>query len=158
MDGERRLGGRRDRRAGRRLVLLAALAVIALLALGAGGAGAATIVVERTEDVENGSFDDLGCTLRDAVNSANQNKTIANACNGDNAGADTIVLEGGQSYDLDMHGVDETNAKGDLDITGPVTIRSAGPGLATINSVSNIFPGPAVGADRVIDVKQTAGT
>jgi hypothetical protein len=148
----------RDGRAARRFAILAALAVTALLVLGAGSAGAATIVVERTEDVTNGSFDDLGCTLRDAVDSANQNKTIANGCNGDNAGADTIVLEGGKSYNLSLHAVDDDNAKGDLDITGPVTIRSAGPGLATIDAVSNIFPGPAVGADRAIDVKQSAGT
>ncbi len=121
-------------------------------------AGAATIVVASTEDVENGSFDDPGCTLRDAVQAANTNTSQPNGCNGDNAGADTIVLEGGKTYLLSLHGVDNTNAKGDLDISGPVTIRSSGPGLATINAFSNVFPGPPAGADRAIDVLPTAGS
>jgi CSLREA domain-containing protein len=112
------------------------------LALGAGSASAATIVVGITQDAPNGGLDDLGCTLRDAIDSANQNKSIANGCNGDNAGADTIILQGGKTYRLSLHAVDENNAKGDLDITGPVTIRSAGPGLATIDAASNTFPGP----------------
>jgi hypothetical protein len=134
-----------------------ALGLVAIL-FAAGGAGAATIVVARTDDPPNGSFDDLGCTLRDAVQAANTNVSAPNGCNGDNAGADTIVLQGGQTYTLTEHGVDDTNLKGDLDITGPVTIRSAGPGLATIDASSNFgLPSPPPGADRAVQVLPSAG-
>jgi hypothetical protein len=135
-------------------LLLAAL--VSLLA--APGASAATIVPVSVADVDNGSIDDPGCTLRDAVRAANANASDPNGCAGDNAGADTIVLEGGKTYTLSLHGVDDTNAKGDLDVTGPLTIRSSGPGVATIDAASNTLPGPPVGADRAIDVLEEAGT
>jgi CSLREA domain-containing protein len=137
---------------------IALLVAVASWTLPVATAGAATIVVASTEDIQNGSFDDPGCTLRDAVQAANTNTSAPNGCQGDNAGADTIVLEGGKTYTLSLHGVDDTNAKGDLDINGPVTIRSSGPGLATINAFSNVFPGPPTGADRAIDVLPTAGS
>jgi CSLREA domain-containing protein len=136
----------------------ACVIVASALTLWAGSAGAATIVVGSTQDVENGSFDDPGCTLRDAIQAANTNTSDPNGCNGDTAGADTIVLQGGKTYSLSLHAVDDTNAKGDLDITGPLTIRSSGPGLATIDAGSNTFPGPAIGADRAIQVLPTAGS
>ena len=119
-------------------------------------ASAATIVVGPTDDAQNGSFDDTGCTLRDAVESANTNMTITNGCNGDNAGADTIVLKGGQTYKLDLSFTPEdNNVYGDLDIDGPVTITTDG-GLATIDGYGN---NPATGnRDRVFQVKSTAGT
>jgi hypothetical protein len=138
-----------------RRLALAALAVGALLL--PAGAGAATIVVPRTTDAPNGGFDDEGCTLRDAVMAANTNSSHPLGCVGDNAGADTIVLQSGQTYTLSFHGVDDTNAAGDLDITGPVTIRSSGPGLARINAASNTLPGPPTGADRALHVLASAG-
>lgn len=141
----------------RRVVVAVAISATSML-LGAAGASAATITPTTTQDPQNGSFDDTGCTLRDAIQAANTNASDPNGCNGDNAGADTIVLQGGQTYTLSLHGVDDSNAKGDLDITGPVTIRSSGPGLATIDAASNTFPGPPVGADRAIDVRPSAGS
>jgi CSLREA domain-containing protein len=141
-----------------RLALCSIALVVAASLAFTGGASAATIVVTTPTDAENGSFDDVGCTLRDAVQSANLNTSIVNGCNGDNAGADTIVLQSGLTYNLKLHAVDDTNAKGDLDITGPVTIRSSGPGLATIDANSNTFPGPPIGADRAIDVRPSAGS
>ena len=141
--------------------LTAALAASALLLLGVGPASAATIEVPFTQDVQNNSFDDPGCTLRDAIQAANTNvddQTGAkNGCKGDNAGADTIILKSGSVYTLNEHGVDDSNAKGDLDIKGPVTIRSSGPGLATIDGLSNTSPGLPEGGDRVIHALPTAG-
>jgi CSLREA domain-containing protein len=140
----------------RRAALFAAALVLALAAA-PGAASAATINVGPTNDAAPGAVDDTGCTLRDAVQAANTNAPFSD-CNGDNAGADTIVLQGGKTYTISQHAVDDTNAKGDLDITGPVTIRSSGPGLATINA-GNTFSagGPEAGADRVLDVRSTAG-
>ena len=140
--------------AARRLALAAIVAWALLLPA---GAGAATIVPNVTGDAPNGSLDDVGCTLRDAVQSANLNQTIPNGCNGDNAGADVIVLQSGKTYVLSTHGIDDANAVGDLDISGPLTIRSSGPGLARIDAVSNTSPGPPVGADRAIHVLASAG-
>jgi hypothetical protein len=134
-----------------------ALAVGCLMSLAAGAASAATISPTVLGDAPNGSFDDTGCTLRDAVQAANTNTSEpVLGCIGDTAGADTILLQGGKTYVLSTHGVDDSNAKGDLDITGPLTIRSVGPGLATINAESNPSPPPA-GADRAIDVRPSAG-
>ena len=139
-----------------RRLALAALAIVAL-ALPA-GAGAATIVVERTDDAPPGGFDDLGCTLRDAIQAANTNSSGGSlGCAGDNAGADTIILQSGKTYVLSTHGLDDTNATGDLDISGPVTVRSSGPGLARIDAASNTAPGQPIGADRAVHVLGSAG-
>jgi hypothetical protein len=144
---------------GSAVAIALSVACVALSVLGTVGASAATIVVANTGDAANGGFDDLGCTLRDAVEAANDNASDPNGCNGDNAGADTIILQSGQTYMLTQHGVDDTNAKGDLDVVGPVTIRSSGPGLATIDARSNIFagPNPPAGADRAVDILPSAG-
>ncbi len=136
-----------------------AVAVVAGFGLAAfpGPASAATIVVGVTDDAAPGSFDDTGCTLRDAVQAANTNAPFSD-CSGNNAGADTIVLQSGKTYTLTQHAVDDTNAKGDLDITGQTTIRADGRGLATIDANSDIFPGiPDADRDRAIDVRQSAG-
>jgi hypothetical protein len=140
-----------------RRLALAALAAGALLL--PAGAGAATIVVPQTDDAPNAGFDDEGCTLRDAVRAANNNvdESASLGCKGDSAGADTIVLQSGKTYSLSWHGVDDTNAKGDLDVTGPLTIRSSGPGLAVINGASNTLPGQPEGADRALHVLASAG-
>jgi CSLREA domain-containing protein len=134
---------------------LAVLALaIALPALFAAGAGAATIQVTSTMD---GSIDDIGCDLRDAVQAANTN-TAVGGCNGDSAGADTILLEGGKTYKIERHAVDDTNAKGDFDIAGPVTIRATGAGLATVDA-NNVFgAGGNPNADRVFEVLSEAGS
>ena len=137
---------------------LAATAPIALcLAMLPGSAAAATIQVNTTfDEVENNAQ----CALREAVTAANTNADFG-GCDGDTAGADTIVLEAGQTYTLIRHDVpDNTNLSGDLDITGGggTTIRSGGPGLATIDADSTVFPGPADDTrGRAIDVISGAG-
>ncbi len=129
-----------------------------------GAASAATIHVASTQDAQNGSLDDPGCTLRDAIQAANDNASAANGCNGDNGGGtgvDTILLQGGQTYKLTLHAAPENaNASGDLDITGGggTIIRSSGPGLATIDADSTTFPGPADDQrGRAIDIIAGAG-
>ncbi len=123
------------------------------LALLPAAANAATIVVNEEEDTNGFGYD--GCGLRDAVTAANNNAPFGQ-CPGDTAGADTIVLQGGVDYALFNFGaVDDTNAAGDLDITGPLTITTSG-GLATVtgNGISN----PTVAQrDRVIQIFNTAG-
>jgi len=131
-------------------------------ALWTSSASAATIVVGPTDDAQNGGFDDTGCTLRDAVQSANTNTTILNGCNGDNGGGtghDTIVLQGGQTYTLTQHSAateDDNNLEGDLDIIGQTTIVTQGSGLATIDGGHGICP--CSNPDRVIEVKESSGS
>ena len=148
-----------DQRAVMRARLLA-LAVAIALAIGwTATASAATIVVDVTNDAPDGSFDDTGCTLREAVKSANTNVPGAD-CNADTAGADTIVLEAGRTYKLTNHAAPEdANASGDLDITGGggTTIRSAGSGLATIDADSVLFPGDDDFRGRAIEILGGAG-
>jgi hypothetical protein len=140
-----------------RSIWLAGLAMLAL-ALFASTASAATIVVQ--EDVDSNSFDASGCGLREAVEAANLN-TDFGGCNGDTAGADTIVLQSGHTYDLNNFGpVDDSNGTatihgtGDLDVKGPLTIRADGSGLATIAGNAS---GPLANRDRVIQVHDPGG-
>jgi hypothetical protein len=128
--------------------LLLALLVAALLA---SPASAATITVTST--VDGGP----GCNLRDAIAAANKNETVG-ACNGDSAGSDTILLEGGKTYKIEQHGIDDSNDKGDFDIAGPVTIRATGSGLATIDGNNVIGAGGADDADRVFHILFESGT
>ena len=135
-----------------------ALAVAAFgLALSPGAASAATITVANTGDGPAGGPDDVGCTLRDAVQAANTNAPVS-TCPGDNAGADTIVLQSGKTYTLSQHGLDDNNSKGDLDIAGQTTIKTDGAGLATIDANTTFSAGgPVTGADRAIHVLSSAG-
>jgi CSLREA domain-containing protein len=132
-------------------VVRLAVATAAGLAMLCGSASAATITPISTQDVPNNSFDDPGCTLRDAVQAANDNASDPNGCNGDTAGADTIILQGGQTYTLtNTFTHEDDNVWGDLDIADQTTITTNG-GLATIE-------GKASGdKDRVIHVLSTAG-
>jgi CSLREA domain-containing protein len=140
-------------------MMLVAAGIAAVFAALPAGAGAATITVNETVDgIENGGT----CSLREAVQTANTNLTgLGLGCNGDTAGADVILLQGGVTYKLTSHAVPEdANASGDLDITGGggTTIRSVGPGLATIDADSTTFPGPADNTrGRAIDILNGAG-
>ncbi len=151
-----------DEAEGSRLMRARPLALALAIALAIGWtatASAATIVVDVTNDAADGSFDDTGCTLREAVQSANTNAPGAN-CNADTAGADTIVLEAGLTYKLTNHAAPESaNVSGDLDITGGggTTIRSAGPGQATIDADSVLFPGDDAFRGRAIEILDGAG-
>ncbi len=130
------------------------LIALACGAFSAASAGAATIEVTSTMD---GSFDDVGCDLRDAINAANLNEDVGE-CPGDSAGADTILLEGGEEYVIERHGVDNANAEGDFDIEGPVTIKATGSGLATVDANNVFSAGGAQDADRVFEVRPEAGS
>lgn len=128
-----------------------------------GVADAATITVDATHDL-TGSFDDPGgCNLRDAITAANTNAPFSE-CPGDSGngtGTDTILLQGGQTYQLTNHAAPEdANASGDLDISGGggTTIRATGSGLATIDADSSNFPGPVDSTrGRAIDILAGAG-
>jgi CSLREA domain-containing protein len=117
-----------------------------------GSAGAATINVNTTAD-------DFGvgatCSLREAVQAANANAAYG-GCNGDTAGADTIVLSAGSSYNIrGTFNADDNNVYGDLDVKGQTTIVSPG-GLATIDA-----DGPNASSgnkDRAIQVFSSAGS
>ncbi len=116
------------------------------------GAGAATITVTDTSDTQ--SFDHSGCDLREAISASNNNANFGD-CNGDSAGADTIVLQGGKSYQTDNVGpLDDNNTAGDLDITGTVTITTNGTGVATIEGNTDRIPAQR---DRVMQVFDTSG-
>src|SRR5512134_832014 len=127
------------------------------LALVPAGAGAATIQVNTTiDEIENNQ----ACGLREAVTAANDNADFG-GCDGDAAGADVIVLQGSSTYVLTRHvaGDDDTNLNGDLDVLGGggTTIRSSGPGLATIDANSDAVPGDDTLRNRAIDVRPNAG-
>ena len=90
-------------------------------------ASAATITVDTKSD----AFDGNKCSLRDAIESANQNAKSGKCAKG--SGTDTIVIPAG-NYKLSITGTDEdANIDGDLDITSPMTLEGAGSGKTTID-------------------------
>jgi hypothetical protein len=151
----------------RKLGVILGCAGIAL-ALFAPGAGAATITVDiPSDDGSTQGFDDVGCSVRDAVQSANTN-TAVSFCDTTTTGTftaapDTIVLQGEQTHVLTIDnglGGEDDNVSGDIDIEGPVTITATGAGLATIDQQDNLF-GPGTPdfevRDRVFHVESNAG-
>ena len=133
------LGGVRDRG-----LFAAWIAALVALALPAGASGA-TINVSTGADELDGA-PDATCSLREAIESANTNGAVG-GCDPGGAGADTIVLDGGEVYSRTLTGSNENlNATGDLDIIGePVTIQVSGPGQTVIAGDST------AAGDRVIE-------
>ncbi len=149
----------------RRLGIFLGCAGIALAVL-APGAGAATIVVDIPSDDSDGGFDDVGCSVREAVQSANTN-TAVSLCNATTTGTftaapDTILLLGGRTHVLTKDGspAENDNVRGDIDIEGQVTITATGTGLATIDQQDTLSGGgtPDFEAlDRVFHIESNAG-
>ncbi len=121
---------------------LVALAVSPGVALG-------SIDVSTTADeLDAGGAGSTGCSLREAISSANSN-TATGGCATGVAGLDLIALDAGANYVRTLTGAtDATNATGDLDISEAVTITVPG-GSATIS-------GAGAGGDRVLDISASA--
>lgn len=107
-------------------------------------AKAATIYVNTTDDVV---ANDGNCSLREAVQAANQNKAVDGCAAGELAAVDRIVIPAG-TYNITITGAGENlAAKGDLDLTGSVSLEGAGAGLTVIDGGR---------IDRVFDVQAAA--
>ena len=105
-------------------------------------AAAATISPNIFTDELNTDGD---CSLREAIQAANTDSVVSGCTAG--SGADTIVLSAG-TYLLGLTGKDEdSNAKGDLDITTDITIQGAGAESTTIDGNAK---------DRVLHVQSGA--
>ncbi len=129
-----------------RSAVAAVIATVGLLALPAISHGA-TITPDVTTDELN---NDLDCSLREAVQSAQDNATDSTGCTNGDGGTDVIVLTGTSAtpYTLTVgSNAEEANAEGDLDIGtgGPLVIRGTGDSIIR-----------AVSPDRVIDVNSGA--
>ncbi len=99
----------------RLLVLGSAIAVLA-------SAGTAQAIdVTTIEDEFNNSPSNTGCSLREAVQSANSD-TAHGGCTTGFAGYDQIYLDAGSTYELEIVGDDNTNESGDIDVKGITAI------------------------------------
>ena len=89
-------------------------------------APAATIEVTTTND-ELDPVADSTCSLREAVESANDNFAIGGCPKGQQSKVDVIEL-GAEDYELDIPTDDSLNENGDLDVGsgGDITIRGEG--------------------------------
>jgi len=106
-----------------------------MLAILAAPASAAEFTVTTTADSFDGACTPAKCSLRDAVQAANQDAT-----------KDTVVLPAGLLR-LELGGPPEDESKaGDLDVKKPLVIRGAGAGATTVRA--SFSPGSP---DRVID-------
>jgi CSLREA domain-containing protein len=115
---------------------LAVLAIVAWL-VATSSATAATFGVTRTDDPAPGACKHRDCSLREAILAAN-----------DLPGRDTVVLQGGETYDLEIPGANEDGGlTGDLDVNGRLILKASGGGRATID---------AHGLDRVVNVFKRA--
>ena len=132
-------------------------AVLVAIAAGAlaipGVAQASTMTVTSSTD---DFFIAAGCSLREAVQTANTNTALANGCPRSGAGNnDTILIAGGINPVLVTvpDASPEDNADGDLDIEadpaveGTLTIQGNGQALTTIQGGAGVGYGP----DRLID-------
>ena len=92
-----------------------------------------TFKVTRTDDPAPGRCKQHDCSLREAILAANAHP-----------GDDTVELQGGKTYNLQIPGTSEdAGLTGDLDVHDALTLEAVGGGRATIN-------GNAL--DRVIDI------
>ncbi len=126
-----------------RLVPLAIAATLATSALAAASANADTYRVTRHDDPLPGRCKPDDCSLREAIRAANGHP-----------GRDVVVLAGRRPrYELSRHNTgradEDGNARGDLDVANPITIRHGPGGRAIID---------AHGIDRVLDVLPGAAT
>jgi CSLREA domain-containing protein len=138
-----------------------------VLAVFVPSAGAATITVDIPQDDDQG-FDELGCSLREAVQTANTNTPVS-LCSATTTGAfttapDTILLQGGRTHVLTKsnptNGMEDGNVTGDIDIGGPVTIEATGTGLAIVDQQDTLSAGGTpdfTQLDRVFHVESNAG-
>jgi len=117
------------------------LASIAVALLAPVAAHAATIVVTTTADEFNSN--PAACSLREAIWAANHDLVLqAPGCTA-GSGTDEITVPAG-TYNLAIPGAGEQgDATGDLDVSGPVTIRHIGGGSTIVD---------AKGLDRVFEV------
>jgi CSLREA domain-containing protein len=151
----------------RRLGAIIGCAWIASAVL-APSAGAATITVDIPQDDATG-FDELGCSLREAVQTANTNTPVS-LCGATTTGTfssapDTIQVLGGRTHVLTKfnnatNGGEDGNLTGDIDIEGPVTITATGTGLAIVDQQDTLSGGGTPDfeeLDRVFHVESTAG-
>ena len=145
---------------------VAALLAGVLLAVSVAGVVSAQggTVIEVNSYEDNLKSNDGACTLREAILSANSGLSgkIAGECAA-GSGDDTILLPPGR-YTLSRSnsGSEDAPTTGDLDISGNVTIASAGPGLVVIDGggisdrVFHVLQG-AVSISGVSVVNGTAG-
>ncbi len=94
-------------------------------------ASSATITVTTTAD-EFGTG--AGCSLREAIQSANTNTDFGGCTHTGTYGDDTIVVPSGTyTITIDVGGTEDLNTEGDLDINSSLTISGAGAGSTIIN-------------------------
>jgi hypothetical protein len=120
-------------------VLLAAIAIGVLLAPAAGAA-------EIQPDTQGESTGLGGCSLREAIDSANNDAALLGCPPGD---GDDVIRLGTGTYVLSSAGADDLNEQGDLDAlpaNGALTIQGTG---ATTISAQGL-------GDRVLDVRPGA--
>ena len=109
-----------------RLYIVVALTFLAWLALPIAPATAVTLTVSKTADTNDGTCD-ADCSLREAIIGANAV-----------GGADTIEMPSGY-YELELPGVDDTAAAGDLDITSNLTIKGKGRVVVDGSGIDRVF-------------------
>ena len=139
------MAGSKGNRFWMRLAAIAGVAVSSIAA--AAPAHAATIHV--TAGAGDGVAADSTCSLREAVNAANDNDlSAASGCDhaGDPGSATDVIVVPAGTYDLSAGAGDDANLSGDLDLTGRVEIDGAGAAQTAISGTG----------DRVLDVRANA--
>jgi CSLREA domain-containing protein len=101
---------------------------------------AATIHV--TINTDEYSDPGAGCSLREAILSANLPALAVGGCVRSGSGAVTVVIPA-DTYTLDLHGADDMGFTGDLDVTNSMTISGADAKTTFIDGDN---------ADRVFDI------
>ncbi len=126
-----------------RLTRSFALIAFAFVALSPAGASAETIDVEIKADFSDNEGN--GCSLREAVRSANEQTSIG-GCDPGETGLDTIRIPAGV-YPLTIQGDDNGTELGDLDVSDELKIIGLGKGAVIDGG------GPGVLDNRIFDLR-----
>jgi CSLREA domain-containing protein len=117
---------------------------------------AGIIEVDTVNDELNGGTGNKQCSLREAIENANNDNGLQVDC-APGTGADEIILPTG-TYTLEGASGDNDNLSGDLDITGVLTIRGAGSRSTRIQAgTQSPVDGVCVDCvDRVFEIRNGA--
>jgi CSLREA domain-containing protein len=125
------------------------LSMLPVLTVRSAPAVPAAIIAVTTQADEFGTGLSTGCSLREAIQSANTDTAFGGCAAG--FGADVITLPAGY-YTLTGAAGENSNASGDLDITSDVTINKVGVAVTVIQAGTTVFNG----VDRVLHIHSGA--
>jgi CSLREA domain-containing protein len=127
-----------------------------LTALLVAAAPAAAAIIEVTTTADELGQNPAGCSLREAIESANADDAVGGCDTG--SGNDGIHMTPG-NYRLTRPGVEDDNTSGDLDVTSQLVIQNVGTRAAVIDGggLDRVFHHSSSGTLQLLELTITGG-